>query len=77
MVIRLLTIKMYYKIIKKTLIWVFDIPLKSSFQGLQFYIYEILNQNPFGGILNSQSNKNCNFATVGIPSWYFINFMPF
>ncbi len=65
MVIQLLTIKMYNKIIKKTLIWVFDIPLKNYFQRLQFYIYQILNQNPFGGILNPQSNRNCNFLIVG------------
>ncbi len=43
MVIRLLTIKLYNKMVKKKFIWMFDIPLKSSFQGLQFYIYEILN----------------------------------
>jgi hypothetical protein len=64
-------------LIKKTLIWVFDIPLKGSFQGLQFYIYEILNQNPFECILNSQNNKNCNFVAIGIPSWDSMNFMPF
>lgn len=77
MVIQLLTIKMYNKMIFKNLIWVFDIPLKNYFQRLQFYIYYILNQNPFGGILNPQSNRNCNFATVGIPSWDFVKFMPF
>jgi hypothetical protein len=62
---------------KKTLIWVFDIPLKSYIQRLQFYIYQILNQNPFEGILNPKSNRNCNFATIGIPSWDFVKFMAF
>jgi hypothetical protein len=68
---------MYNKMMKKTLIWVFDIPLKSYIQRLQFYIYQILNQNPFGGILNPQSNRNCNFATTRIPSWDFVKFMGF
>jgi hypothetical protein len=77
MVIQLLTITMYNEMIKKTLIWVFDIPLKIYFQRLQFYIYQILNQNPFGGFLNPQSNRNCNFATVGIPNWDSVKFMPF
>jgi hypothetical protein len=63
--------------IKKNLIWVFDIPLKSSFQGLQLYVYEILSHNPFWGMLKLQSNRNCNFATIGILSWDSIKFMPF